>query len=116
MKESNWKGVAIHPGPESWTGGGNPDGQALTGGGAGRVSSREMHAPWPAARDFGSADALGERGRQHSRRRFREATRDSTRSETPHTYRRTAYGNREIPRPAASQDAARIGKSKDARR
>jgi hypothetical protein len=116
MKESNWKGVATHPGPESWGDGGNVGVQALTGGRAGRVSSREIHAPWPAARDFWSADALGERGRPHLGRRFREATGDSTRSETPHTYGRTAYGNREIPRPAASRDAARIGKSKDARR
>src|SRR3954470_8407628 len=113
MKESNWKGIATHPGPESWGPGGNDGVQALTGEGAGRASSREMHAPWPAARDFWSADALGERGRPHSRRRYREATRDSTRSETPYTYRHTAHGNREIPRPAASQDAARIGKSKD---
>jgi hypothetical protein len=56
-------------------------GQALAGG-ASRVSSREITAPWPAARDVWGADALGERGRPHSHRRFREAMRDATRSET----------------------------------
>lgn len=116
MKESDWKGLAIHPGPESWAAGGNPDGQALTGEGAGRVLSRENDAPWPVARDFRSADAVEFDGRPHPRRRFREATRDSARSETPYTYRRTAHGNREIPRLTAPQGAARIGKSKDERR
>lgn len=116
MKESNWKGVATHPGPESWGDDGNVGVQALTGGRAGRVSSRETHAPGPLAWDFGSADALGERGRPHHRRRFREATGDSPRSETPYTYRHTAHGNREIPRSTTPQGAARIGKSKDERR
>jgi hypothetical protein len=116
MKESNWKGVANHPGPESWVVTSNGDGQALTGGGAGRPSSREIHAPWPAAWDFWGADALRIRGRPHPLRRFREATRDPTRSETPYTYRHTAHGNREIPRPTARRGAVRIGKSKDKRR
>src|SRR5438876_8096134 len=52
MRESNWKGLANHPGPESWGDGGNVGVQALTGEGVGRVSSREIDAPWPAARDF----------------------------------------------------------------
>lgn len=77
----------------------------------GRVLSREIDAPWHVARDLWGADALEVRGRPHSGCRFREAARDLTRSKTLCTYGRTAHGNREIPRPAASQDAARIGKS-----
>jgi hypothetical protein len=60
MKESNWKGLAIHSGPESWVFVGNDEGQALTGERAGRVFNREMYAPWLAARDFRGADALRE--------------------------------------------------------
>lgn len=116
MKESNWKGLATHSVPESWVVVGNGGGQALTGECAGRVFSREIHAPWPAARDLRGADALRKRGRQHRDCRFREAVGDLARSETPSTCRRTAHGNREIPRPIASQDAVRIGKSKDERR
>src|SRR5262245_49021338 len=108
MKESDWKGVAIHPGPESWVTGGNPDDQALTGGDAGRVLSRENCAPWPEGRDFRSADAVELVGRQHPHHRFREVVRGSARSETPYTHRRTAHGNREIPRPTAPRSAARI--------
>lgn len=116
MKESDWKGLATHSGPESWVFVGDDEGQALTGERAGRVLSREIHAPWHVARDFRGADALGERGRQHSHCRFREAAGDLARSETPSTYGRTAHGNREIPRPIASREAVRIGKSKDVRR
>src|SRR5579872_1823459 len=116
MKESNCEGLASHTGPESWVLVGNGEGQALTGECAGRVFSREIRAPWPAARDFRGADALGDRGRQHLHCRFREAVPDLARSETPGTHGRTAHGNRESLRPMASQDAIRIGKSKDARR
>lgn len=116
MKVPNCEGVATHADPESWVGAGNGDGQALTGGRAGRVSSREIHASWGEPRDLWSADVLEIGGRQHPRRRFREAPRDFTRSETPSTYVHTAHGNREIPRLAASRDAVRIGKSKDKRR
>jgi len=115
MKESDCEGLATHTGPESWAPAGNDEGQALTGGRAGRVSSREIHAPW-FERDFRDADALENRGRQHSCCRYREAARDLARSETPSTYGRTAHGNREIPRPTAAREAVRIGKSKDARR
>jgi hypothetical protein len=116
MKESNWKGLAIHSGPESWVFVGNDEGQALTGERAGRVFNREMYAPWLAARDFRGADALGSRGRQHFECRLRKALEDLARSKTPSTYGRTAHGNREILRPTTLRDAVRIGKSKDERR
>ena len=116
MKESNLKGIAIHQGPESWVLVGNGEGQALTGERAGRVSSCEIHAPWPVARDFRDADALGERGRQHWLGRFREAGLDPAQSETPRTHGRAAHGNREIPRLPAATRAGRIGKPKGSRR
>jgi hypothetical protein len=37
------------------------------------------------------------RGRQHPRRRYREAPRDPARSETPRTHRINLQGNLEIP-------------------
>src|SRR5438094_384907 len=45
MKESYGEGVASHAGPESCVGVREGDREALTGGGAGRVLSREMHEP-----------------------------------------------------------------------
>lgn len=116
MKELNCKGLAIHTGPESWVLVGNDEGQALTGERAGRVSSCEIHAPWPAARDFRDADALGDRGRQHWLGRFREAELDPAQSETSSTYGRAAHGNREILRLPAALRAGRIGKPKGSRR
>ena len=43
MKESYGEGVATHPGPESCSVGRKGDGEALTGGRAGQVLSREIH-------------------------------------------------------------------------
>ena len=116
MKVSYVEGLASYDGPESCVHVRKGVGEALTGGRAGRVSSREIHASWGEPRDLWSADVLESDGRQHPRRRFREAPRDFMRSETPSTYVHTAHGNREIPRLAASRDVVRIGKSKDERR
>jgi hypothetical protein len=116
MKESSWKRSSDLPGPESWASGGNVGRQALTGVHAGRVSSRESDAPWHVAREFWSADALGVRGRLHSRATFarrREAPRGQrprTRMDAPRT---GAGRSREL---TALEGAARIGKSKDTRR
>jgi hypothetical protein len=53
-------------------------------------------------------------GRQHPRRRKREAPRDPARSETPSMCGSPSHGNREIPRLSAVRVAAdRVGKSKD---
>ena len=111
MKESYGEGVASHAGPESCTDAREGAREALTGGGAGRVLSREIHDP------LRGADAVETSGRPHRRRRQGEALTDPARSETLRTYPSTAYGNREIPRSSVAEGAAdRIGKSKDERR
>ena len=84
--------------------------EALTGERAGRVFSR--------VRTFlRDADAVGESGRPHPVRRYREVHRSPARSQTPCTYVDTSRGNREIPGlPRAVIALGRIGKSRDARR
>ena len=111
MKESYGEGVASHAGPESCVGVREGDREALTGGGAGRVLSREMHEP------LRGADAVEVSGRPYRARRQGEAWSDPARSETPRTYPSTASGNRESPRSSVAEGAAdRIGKSQDTRR
>ena len=111
MRVSHGEGVATHTGPESCAEARKDLGEALTGEGAGRVLSREIHEP------LRGADAVEVGGRPHPARRQRETLRDPARSETPSTPRSTLHGNREIPRPSAAEGAAdRIGKSKDTRR
>jgi len=110
MKESYGEGVATHTGPESCAGVREGGREALTGGGAGRVFSRERTS----LRD---ADAVEEGGRPQPERRYRETLRSPARSETPSTHRRTSRENRESPwSPAVDGMAGRIGKSKDTRR
>src|SRR6266576_6393782 len=98
MKESYGEGVATHTDPESCVGGRKDAGEALTGARAGRVSSREIHAPSRKRRPLRDADAVEEGGRPHPACRYREARRDPARSETPSTYGSTPHGNREVPR------------------
>lgn len=76
MKESHGEGVATHTGPESCAVAREGGGEALTGGWAGRVFSRES----PSLR---GADAGGGSGRPHPARRPRETRRSPARSETP---------------------------------
>src|SRR5712692_5405714 len=110
MKESYGEGVATHTGPESCADARKSGREALTGEGAGWVSSRESNL----LRD---ADAVEEGGRLHTERRYRETLRSPARSETPSTHRRTSRENRESPRPPAGDGAAgRVEKSKDTRR
>ncbi len=112
MKESYGEGVATHTSPESCAGGGNTVGEALTGVRAGRVLSREIHAPL--RRVLRGADAVEVGGRQHPTHREREVRRDPARSETPGTHGNTSRGNREIPRSSTARGAVdRVGKSKD---
>ena len=117
MKESYGEGVATHTGPESCAVARESGGEALTGGRAGQVLSREIHdprrEPWP----LWGADAVESGGRSHPPRRQRETWRDPARSETLRTHRHISHGNREVRRlPATRVVADRIGKSKDTRR
>jgi hypothetical protein len=107
MKESYGDGVATHTGPESCAGVREGEREALTGGGAGRVFSRERTS----LRD---ADAVEEGGRPHP---YRETLRSPARSETPCTHRHTSRENRESPWPPVGDGpAGRVEKSKDVRR
>jgi len=115
MRKSYGEGVANHTGPESCGVAREGDGEALTGGRAGRVLSREIHAPLRKQRVLRGADAVEESGRRHLPCRYREARRDPARSETLCTYGNILHGNREIPRSPAPF-AGRTGKSKDVRR
>src|SRR5712692_7956875 len=117
MKESYGEGVAIHTGPESCVAIRKDGGEALTGGSAGRVLSREIRWPVAQPRVLRGADALGGSGRPHRARRQREARPAPARSETPCMHGHTADGNREVPRSSPVEGTGgRIGKSKDTRR
>jgi hypothetical protein len=110
MKKSHECEVATHIGPESCGAAREGGVEALTGERAGRVLSRVRTS----LRD---ADAVGESGRPHRVRRYREVHPSPARSQTPCTYADTWLGNREIPSPPRTAVAlGRIGKSKDVRR
>ncbi|SRR5260370_31876872 len=117
MKVSCSEGVATHTDPESCAVVHKDEGEALTGGRAGRVSSREIHVPPRERWKLRDADAVERGGRPHPTRRYRETRRDPARSETLRMHGCTSCGNREIPRLSATEGVAdRIGKSKDTRR
>ena len=109
MRVSYGEGLASHTGPESCADARKGRGEALTGGSAGRVLSRENCG------QLRGADAVVTGGRLHRSRRHRETRLDPARSETPSTHGSTSRGSREIPRPPEAEGAAgRTGKSKDA--
>ena len=111
MRERYVEDLANHDGPESCVGGRKAVGEALTGGRAGRVLSREKHE------SNRGADALEESGRPHPERRQRETRRDPARSKTPSMHASISHGNREIPRPPAPGcGAGRIGNPMGKRR
>lgn len=117
MKDSHEQGIAAHFGPESCAVAREDESEALTGGRAGRVSSREIHEPMGSHGLLLGADAVEEGGRPHPSHRHREGRGDLARSKTPGMYGNTLRGNREILRSSAGEGSAdRIGKSKDARR
>ena len=117
MRESYGEGVATRTGPESCAAAREDRGEALTGVRAGRVLSREIHAPlckWWVLR---GADVLEVDGRPHSVHRQREAYRDPARSETPCTHEINSHGNREVPASSAVEGTAdRIVKPQGERR
>lgn len=120
MKESYVEGLASYGGPESCVHIREGVGEALTGVRAGRVLSREIHAPRRELRVVRGAEAVETRRRPHRCSRIGEAASDPARSETPRTRGNISHGNREIPRPAAARRetlaAARIVKPKGVRR
>ena len=110
MKESYVEGLATHDGPESCVCVRKGVGEALTGVRAGRVLSREKGL-------LRGADPLGDRGRPHRQRRYREAMPVPARSKRLRTHGNTSYETREIPSPPLALVAqGRVGKSKDTRR
>ena len=110
MKKSYGCELATHIGPESCGAARKGGVEALTGERAGRVFSR-------VSKLLRDADAVGESGRPHLVRRYREVYQSPARSETPCTYGDTSRGNREIPSPPrAAVAVGRVGKSKDVRR
>ena len=101
------KDLANHKVSESCVVVGNRVGEALTGGDAGQVLSREnMNSVW-------GADAVDGSGRQHRVDRYRKIDKDPTRSETLCMYPSTSRGSREIPRLAGDGIPVRIGNSKE---
>jgi hypothetical protein len=110
MRVSHSEGIAIYTGPESCGAVCEGGYEALTGESTGRVFSR-------VTANLRNADAVKTGGRQHRKRRYREASPSSARSKTPSTYRNILHGNREVLRSPREEDAlGRIGKFKDTRR
>ena len=120
MKESYVEGLASYGGPESCVHIREGVGEALTGERAGRVLSREIHAPRRELWDDRGAEAVQTCRRQHRGCRIGEAAPDPARSETPCRRGNNSLGNREVPRSAAARRetfaAARIEKPKGVQR
>ena len=110
MKEPYGKGVANHPGPESYAVSREAGGGALTRARIGWVLSSEIVV-------VGGADAVKIGGRQHSARRYREMGWDLPESETPCMCGTTLRWNWEISSPPTADGAVgRIGKPIGVRR
>lgn len=108
MRVSCVEDLASHNGPESCVDVGNCAGEALTGGDAGQVLSREKLTI------VQSADAVDGSGRQHRNDRYSEIMADPARSETLSMHSSTSCGSREVPRSTRSGILVRIGNSKEA--
>ena len=116
MKVSYVEGLATHSDPESCVSpAGNRGREALTGGRAGWVLSREIHALRKQV--LRGADDVEKVGRPHRLRRYGKVQLDPARSETPGMYGCTLCGNREIPLPSVGHESAdRIGNPTGTRR
>ena len=86
---------------------GNHGGEALTGGDAGQVLSRENMKP------VRGADAVDGSGRQHQADRYRKISKDPARSETLCMCPSISCGSREIPCLIRSGNQIRIGNSEE---
>jgi len=91
MKVPYAEDIASHSSPESCVGMGNYGCEALTGGDAGQVLSREM------VHKLRGADAVDVSGRQHRMHRYRKMHANPARSETLCMHSSILYGSREIP-------------------
>ena len=120
MKESYVESLASYGDPESCVHTRKGVGEALAGGGAGRVLSRVIHAPWRELRADRGAEAVEIGRRPHRACRIGEAGTDPARSKTPRMRGHISHGNREVPRSSAvrweAQTAERIVKPKGVRR
>ena len=103
MKDSYVEEIANQSGPESCVYAGNHIGEALTGGDAGQVLSRENLTK------LRGADAMDGSGRQHQTNRYCEIGEDPARSETLCMYPSISRGSREVSRLTGSGIPIRIG-------
>ncbi len=99
--------LANHDGPESCACGRKGMGEALTGGGTGRVLSREILI------HFGAPTPWDEAEGHTTRRDFASGGLGSARSETLSMYSSTTHGSREIPRSARGGALVRTGNSEE---
>ena len=106
MKVSYSEDVASHTDSESCVVAGNCGGEALTGGDAGQVLSREKTVIW-------GADDVDVSGRQHRIDRYRKIDVNPARSKTLCMHPSTSYGSREIPHLIGSGIPIRIGNFKE---
>jgi hypothetical protein len=103
MQESYSEGGANHAGPESCVASREGRREALTGGSAGWVLSRETFL------SIRGADVVEGHGRQHQAARgFGKSCLDLARSQTPCTRGHFLHGNREISLLAEAVAAVRI--------
>lgn len=117
VKVHDREGLTNHAGPESCVAAREGRGEALTGEGASRVSSREISALVRKREVNLDADAVGIGGRRNQVRRDGETHEDPARSKTPSACPSISYGSREIScSPATLKVAGRGGKPKGERR
>ena len=107
MRVPRVEGPANHNGPESCAFGRKGMGEALTGGGTGRVLSREILT------HFGAPTSWDEAEGNTTRRDFASGGLGSTRSETLSMYPSTPHGSREIPRSTRGGALVRTGNSEE---
>lgn len=107
MKESYSEDLASHAGPESCASARKDRSEALTGGSAGELLSREIIL-------VRGADAVSISGRQYSLSRQGERQSSRVRSQNLCMHGHTSRENREIPWPPANHGVTgRGGKSED---
>jgi hypothetical protein len=110
MKESNSEGLATHADPESCAGIREGVGEALTGAGAGRVSSRENQA------NSGVPTLYGKTEGNTADSAKAKLSADPARSKTPSMQRSSTYGNREIPPPTCVTQVRAVKPKSERRR